>query len=194
MRKTIFMGITWMALNSFPATLAPGNSVGEVPKKGTFCGSTMSSQQTYMQRLNARQGLIALGSYNSNDFYFNDLKAFAQRLVTEKIVDYPVLIYPDFQWFGYARAYSDPAKVLDNVKYAIETAISKLPGQKVILYNLDGINLKRALGKYREIGYLNDELWMIVHNPLFLSVTAWYLNYRELDPTEVSQLLSEYLP
>jgi hypothetical protein len=71
----------------------------------------------------------------------------------------------------------------------LDMAIEKSPKNKVILFNLDGINLDQAAQQVESgDGYTAQELKLILSTPEYRERTRFFRNNRELKPKEITQL------
>lgn len=142
--------------------------------------------------------MIALGFFDPPRRTLKEnigLREFADRAI--KTFDHPVVTYYDFPDVGYTQAVprSGPG-VVDTVKSAIESALLRAGGERVVLFNLDGFDLRAAFqqGQPRKNLYTAQELQLIFSDPRYFNATRWFQNGKELNEEQVRALFGEYFP
>jgi hypothetical protein len=160
--------ILLMGMNSYSEDLPLKLQAGFHVCEEVF-SSSLDSSKTPMLALGVgepRRGM------NLEQFSFGISDAINQRVITWKnLKDYNLVTKngDDFEW----------------VKTAIPEAIEKLialkPGKKVVVFNLDPIDLSRLNGNSITV----FELKLILSNPKYFKATAFFKDKRQMSDDEV---------
>jgi hypothetical protein len=152
---------------------------------------------SYMENLSEGKGYLAFGLFGKEYMDGNDLKKnFA--LPKGKELGVPVFTHDDYKWTGVISANSPAGFSISHIDIAIKTAMKNFPGEKVILFNLDGLDLERAMRSdsngseiagYAGTNYTGAEFKLIMNNIDYFNSTRWYLGGTQLSPDQVRQLL-----